>query len=176
MDNKEVNVNEVKEESKPSISLGKGAIVAIVVLAVCLGLSAIFMKFDLNMWLMWLPMAACSVLGSTKTIKDVGTCWISVLFAAVLAFLLKSGVGGTPVVAVGFVILFLFVVGMVTKKCTLVCNNYTGIFLAAFTFDGLVYEPLKMAISILVGFLVFGMVPFAFGQLMAKKKAKAKDE
>jgi|GEM_PF-1793722 len=156
-----------------SIPVGKGTIVAVVVLAVCLGLSAVFMKLNLTMWIMWVPMAAFSVLGSTKNLKDIAACWISAAFAAGLAFLLKSGVGGTPVVAIGFIILILFIIGMVTKKVKIICNSYTGVFLACCTADGLTLDPVKLALSIAAGFLIFGMVPYAFGKLSARKAVAA---
>jgi hypothetical protein len=156
------------------LSIKKTIPLLLAALVMVAGVSIIVMKLGLCMWVVWLGMVAWCMAGGMKAeIGEVSKCWGCGAFGVFMGYMLTQGVGGTAGITIAFVILLLFIFGMVSGRWkTFPCNNYTAVFLTVTTAQGILLDPKQLVLSFLFGYAVFGLIPVAFSA-MGKKKNKA---
>lgn len=133
-----------------------------------IGVSALMMKLNLSLWVVWMGMCLWAGEGMSMDIKDIIKTWLSVGFAVTMGYCLTSGI--TPCLIVGACIVLVFIFGMVSHRFPWLSNSKTATVLTACT-AGMVLEPGNLAYSVAGGFILFGLIPFGASKLLAKKKA-----
>lgn len=142
----------------------------ILALIMVLGVSLLLVKLDLCIWVVWLGMATWASFGMSLEMKDILKAWCSGAFGLFLGYALTSG--NQLLLIVGAICVLVFVFGMVSHRFGMLCNNYTALFLTCCTASGIVLEPIQLGKSIVFGYLIFGVLPWAVVTLMKKKKEK----
>lgn len=151
-------------EKNRSMSIGKGILMTVIAIIFVAAVTLVLIKLNLCIWIVWLGMVCWCIGGMKADMRLIGKTWISAAAGVFLGFMLKSGQLGNTGLIIGFVCALLFIFGMVTHRFPLVCNNTTAVFLTACTADGLIMNAGQMALSVLIGFLIFGIVPWAAGR------------
>lgn len=154
------------------ISVKKGVLKTLVALLFVGSMSVVLTALNLSIWVVWMGMCVWAAFGMSMKLKDIVKLWMSASFAVGLGYLLTSGKFGEVGLLIGGIIILFFVYGMVTHQFTMLCNNYSAIFLTCTTAHGVVLEPLQLAKSLLFGFLVFGLLPYGIVQWKHVKKGK----
>jgi hypothetical protein len=162
------------DEAKPTpLPVKKGLLMLIPAIAMVALVTAIAMGLNLCIWAIWLGMVAWASIGGMKVeAKEIGTCWFSALCGIALGILLTQGstLFGTAGLAVAAVVLLVFIFGMVSHRFTFVCNNYTAAFLTVCTAQGLPLDFIQLVLSLVYGFVVFGLIPLAAVAIAKSKK------
>lgn len=160
-----------EKQTSANMSIVQGILVTIVAILLVVTITAILTALDLSMWIVFMGMCIWAAFGMSMKIKEIVKVWASGAFALLLGYLLTAGTLGTPGLIAGGIILLVFIFGMVSHRFGFLCNNYTAIFLTCCTASGIVLEPVQMAKSVVVGFLLLGVLPWAISSLISKKKA-----
>lgn len=165
---------EVNEMGGQKLSVKKAIPLLIAALVMVAGVSIIVMKLGLCMWIVWLGMCVWCAVGKMKAeIREVSKCWGSGAFGVFMGYLLTQGVGGQIGTIAAFIILLIFIFGMVSGRWgAFPCNNYTAVFLTVTTAQGIVLDPKQMVLSFLFGYAIFGLLPTAFSALNKNKNKK----
>lgn len=138
-------------------------------LLLVVGVSLLLVKFNLCIWVVWLGMASWASFGMSLEMKDILKAWCSGAYGLFLGYTLTSG--NQILLIVGVVGVLVFVFGMVSHRFGMICNNYTALFLTCCTASGIVLEPVRLAESIVFGYLIFGLLPWGVVTQMKKRKA-----
>lgn len=169
-----------KQQEGPAVlPVKKGLLMLIPAIVMVAVVTAIAMSLNLCIWAIWLGMVVWASIGHMEIeFKEIGKCWFSALCGIVLGILLTQGSAlfGPAGLAVAGVILLVFIFGMVSHRFSFVCNNYTAAFLTVCTAQGLTLDFVQLLLSLVYGFVVFGLIPLAAVAIAKSKKKKGDKE
>ena len=145
------------------VSAGVIAVVAVVIVA----LDAV----GAAMWMVFLGVTAWSAMGMSFKLRDICSLWLSAAVGLAIAYLMGNAATlGVWALAVGGVGALLMLFGMVSGRMGFIFNSYTAIYVTAGTATGIVIDLKQAIISMVVGFVVFGLIPSIAVNKLSKKK------
>lgn len=160
-------------EENNKLSIGKGIVITIVIIALCAVLVVLMTMLGVPMWIPFLGLTVCTAMGISFDVKTMAKFWVSAALGLGIGFMIGSIEQlGTIAIVLGAGGILLMIFGMVTKRMSAVFNSYTAIFLTVSTAHGLVLEPIAVAKGLVFGFVVIGLLPGAIMKMAAKKKNK----
>ena len=161
-------------ENKPPIK--QSIIISVVVIAVVALLIVGMNAIGAVMWMVFLGLTAWSALGMSLKLRDICSVWASAAVGLAIGYLFGNvttlGMWALAVAGIG-VLLMIF--GMISGRMSFIFNSYTGLYVTAGTAAGVVIDLKPAIISVIFGFVVIGLLPWALTTAMSKKKA-AKEE
>ncbi|MCR9036804.1 hypothetical protein [Tractidigestivibacter montrealensis] len=168
-----------KSETAPApMPVKQGVVMEIIALVMVIAVTVLATVMGCAIWIVWLGMCLWAGLGHMKVeIGEIVRAWTGGAFGIGLGYLLThSSEVGSWVLPVAAVILILFIFGMVTHRWGWFCNNYTACFLTVCTAWGLPISIPQVVLSLVYGFVVFGIIPLAATKLMASRKTADKQK